>query len=504
MIIPPLLWYFLHDIKHESSLLPPGPPRFPILGNLHQLNFSNLHTHLYQLSIKYGPLMSLRLGSLTAIVVSSAEFAKEVLSTHDRELAGRHTFYGQMKISSNGLDVIFSPYGEYWRQMRKIVVHHLLSAKRVVSFRPIREDEVSRTINIISQLSSQSRPVNVSEISIYLVNSIICRTAFGKRYDDEYSDDKTKSKFQDLLHELQAVSAAFYMRDYFPYMGWVDNLVGKTRWADKVSKDLDLFLQEIIDDHLVERKNYEHQEDITDVFLQLQGDHSFSVHLTMNHIKSQLTDILVAGTDTSAATLVWAMSELMKNPKTMNKVQQEVRSIKHENINDNHSQICCQVLEDDLDKLVYLKAVVKETLRLHPPAPLGVPHLATQTCKIKGYKIQSGDIIFVNLWAIGRDPEYWENPQEFSPERFLESAKNIDFRGQDFGLIPFGAGRRGCPGLNLGVAIVELALANLLYEFNWELPHGMKKEDIDSDVRPGITMHKKNDLILMAKNICDE
>ncbi|XP_047329411.1 cytochrome P450 71A1-like [Impatiens glandulifera] len=195
------------------------------------------------------------------------------------------------------------------------------------------------------------------------------------------------------------------------------------------------------------------------------------------------------------------MSELMKNPKTMNKVQQEVRSIKHENINDNHSQICCHVLEDDLDKLVYLKAVVKETLRLHPPAPLGVPHLATQTCKIMGYEIQSGDIIFVNLWAIGRDPEYWETPQEFSPERFLESAKNIDFRGQDFGLIPFGAGRRGCPGLNLGVAIVELALANLLYEFNWELPLGMKKEDIDSDVRPGITMHKKNDLILMAKSI---
>ncbi|XP_047326161.1 cytochrome P450 71A1-like [Impatiens glandulifera] len=505
IILPPLilLWFFLHEKfytrQNESSLLPPGPPRFPIIGNLHQLNFANLHGHLYQLSHKYGPLMSLRLGSLTAIVVSSAEIAKEALSTHDRELAGRPTFYGQMKISCNGLDVTFAQYGEYWREIRKINVLHLLSLKRVLSFRPIRYNEVSRTINIISQLTSQSKPINLSEITIYLVNSIICRIAFGKRYDDDYRGDKTKSKFQDLLHELQAVAGSFYMVDYFPYMGWVDKLVGRLKWVDKVCKDLDFFLQEIIDDHLVLRKSYEHQEDIIDVLLQLQKDHSLQVHLTMDHIKCQLMDIFTAGTDTSSATLVWAMSELIKNPKSMNKVQQEVRSIKHENIFDNHSQECCHILEDDLDKLIYLKAVVKETLRLHPPAPLAVPHLATQTCKIKGYEIPKGAIVYVNLWAIGRDPEYWENPEEFCPERFLESAKNIDFRGQDFGFIPFGTGRRGCPGLNLGVIIIELALANLLYEFKWELPHGMKKEDIDSEVRPGIAMHKKNDLILMAK-----
>ncbi|XP_047326158.1 cytochrome P450 71A1-like, partial [Impatiens glandulifera] len=212
-------------------------------------------------------------------------------------------------------------------------------------------------------------------------------------------------------------------------------------------------------------------------------------------------DIFVGGTSTSSATLVWAMTELMKNPKVMNKVQQEVRSINHENIIDNHREVmCCHVLEDDLDKLVYLKAVVKETLRLHPPAPLAIPHLATQTCKIKGYEIRKGSIVFVNLWAIGRDPNYWTTPQEFCPERFIENAKNIDFRGHDFGFIPFGAGRRGCPGLNLGVVNVELALANLLYKFKWELPHGMKKEDIDSDVKPGVVMHKKNDLILMAKD----
>ncbi|XP_047326164.1 cytochrome P450 71A1-like [Impatiens glandulifera] len=295
MIIPPLLWYFLHDIKHESSLLPPGPPRFPIIGNLHQLNFANLHGHLYQLSNKYGPLMSLRLGSLTVIVVSSAEFAKEAFSTHDRELAGRPTFYGQMKISSNGLDIVFSPYGEYWRQMKKTVVHHLLSAKRVLSFRPIREDEVSRTMNIISQFASQSKPINFSKITVYLVNSIICRTAFGKRYDDdEYTEDETNSKFQYLVNETQLVAGSFYMRDYFPYLGWVDKLVGRTRWVDKVCKDLYLFMQEIIDDHLhVERKKGDHDDEhqeadnhIVDLLLQLQENHSLPLELTVDHIKS--------------------------------------------------------------------------------------------------------------------------------------------------------------------------------------------------------------------------
>ncbi|XP_047326160.1 cytochrome P450 71A1-like [Impatiens glandulifera] len=500
LIISPLLllWFFIHDKYHTSqNQSPPGPPRFPIIGNLHQLNFSNLHGHLYQLSHKYGPIMSLRLGSLTAIVISSADIAKEALSTHDRELAGRPRFYGQMKVSYDGLDTTFAQYGEYWREIRKINVLHMLSLKRVHFFRPVRYDEVSRTINIISQLASQSKPINLSEVTIYLVNSIICRIAFGKRFDDDYRGDKTKSKFQDLLHEIQEVQGSLYMCDYFPYLGWVDKLVGRTKWVDRVCTDLDLFLQEIIDDHLVGKKkgvhDYEHQECIIDVLFQLQEDRSLQVHLTMDHIKCQLLDIFVAGTDPSSVTLVWAMIELIKNPKSMNKVQEEVRSIKHEN------QGYCYILEDDLDKLIYLKAVVKETLRLHPPAPLGVPHLATQTCNIKGYKILKGNIVYMNLLAIGRDPEYWENPEEFWPERFLESAKNIDFRGQDFGFIPFGAGRRGCPGLNLGVIIVELALANLLYQFKWELPHGMKNEDIDSELRPGITMHKKNDLILMAK-----
>ncbi|KAL6955858.1 hypothetical protein U1Q18_048679, partial [Sarracenia purpurea var. burkii] len=168
------------------------------------------------------------------------------------------------------------------------------------------------------------------------------------------------------------------------------------------------------------------------------------------------------------------MTALIKRPTILKKVQIEVRDLIGKK---------GMVDEDDIQKLPYLKALIKETFRLYPPAPLLVPRETIQKCVIDGYEIQSKTLVYVNAWAIARDPEAWKNPEEFSLEKFLEN-DNIDFKGKDFQLIPFGAGRRGCPGINLGVATVELALANLLYAFDWELPVGMKKEDVDTDARP--------------------
>ncbi|XP_034697223.1 cytochrome P450 71B22-like [Vitis riparia] len=195
------------------------------------------------------------------------------------------------------------------------------------------------------------------------------------------------------------------------------------------------------------------------------------------------------GTDTVTATMVWTMTALMKNPRVMKKAQKEVRTLVGEK---------CFVDEDDIQKLTYMKALVKEIMRLYPAAPLLIPRETLQKCNIDGYEIPSKTLVFVNAWAIGRDPESWENPEEFMPERFLGTC--IDFKGQDYKLIPFGAGRRIWPGMNLGAVTVELALANLLYSFDWEMPAGMKMEDIDTDAKPGLTMTKKNDLYLVARN----
>ncbi|KAJ9177704.1 hypothetical protein P3X46_012894 [Hevea brasiliensis] len=198
-------------------------------------------------------------------------------------------------------------------------------------------------------------------------------------------------------------------------------------------------------------------------------------------------DIFSGGTNTIAAAVIWAMTFLMKNPIKMKKAQEEVRRIagKKGFIN-----------EDEIQKLSYLKAVVKETMRLQPTIPI-IPRETSQHCNLDGFQIPPKTVVHVNVWAIGRDPEVWENPEEFCPERFIN--KSIDLKGQNFEPIPFGAGRRMCPGMLMGLTTVELALANLLYTFDWELPIGMSNEDLDMEVQPGLTVHKKNAIRLMAR-----
>ncbi|KAI3733232.1 hypothetical protein L1987_64452 [Smallanthus sonchifolius] len=184
--------------------------------------------------------------------------------------------------------------------------------------------------------------------------------------------------------------------------------------------------------------------------------------------------------------MVWVMTLLIKNPDSLKKVQQEVR---------NALEKKGRVQEDDLYKLDYLKAVIKETLRLYPVIPLLIPHESRDRCILEGYEIPKKSLVYVNAWAVGRDPKCWERPEEFDPERFMNSS--IDYKGADFELIPFGSGRRGCPGMSFGIMTLELALSNLLYSFDWELAEGTK--DIDTLKAEGVVMHKKNALLLVAK-----
>lgn len=203
-------------------------------------------------------------------------------------------------------------------------------------------------------------------------------------------------------------------------------------------------------------------------------------------------DVFSAGTDTTATVSEWVMTELIRHPRVMKKLQEEVRGImttKKQGITDN-------ITDDDLEKMQYLKAVIKETLRLHPPIPLLVPREARQDTEVMGYHIAAGSMVMINTWTIGRDPETWDEPLEFMPERFLNSS--IDYRGQDFQLIPFGAGRRGCPGISFAMASNELMLANLVHKFHWELPNGVKGEDLDVLERPGVAIQRKNPLMVIA------
>lgn len=474
--------------KDEHKRLPPGPKKLPIIGNLHQLS-EPIHHTLRRLSNKHGPLMFLQLGSVPTLVVSSAAMAKEVLKTHDLTFASRPTLYATKKLSYNGTNISLAPYGKYWREVRKIALVELLSAKRVESFESIRKEEVAFIIKTVADSTAKSTPINLTDLMFMVVNNIVLRVLFSKKgnYSEE-DEDSSVSDFSEIISEMEELAGMGNIADSFPWMGWYNKFNGFEERLEKKFRALDSFYDNVIQEHRQQSGGSGH-EDLADVLLRIQNDPNQEIRLTNENIKGVLTDMFVAGTDTSSTTLVWIMAELMKNPSAMRKAQEEVRGVVKE-------KGLVQVKEGHLPELVYLKMVVKEVLRLHPPAPLLVPRETRERCSIAGYEIPAKMRVLINATSIAMDSEYWENPEEFRPERFLNT--DIDFRGKDFELLPFGAGRRGCPGINFALVIIELALANLLHGFDWNLSDGARAEDIDMEETFGIAVHKKTPLYLVA------
>lgn len=206
-----------------------------------------------------------------------------------------------------------------------------------------------------------------------------------------------------------------------------------------------------------------------------------------------MQDVFFGAIDTEASVLEYAMIELMRRPDAMKKLQAEVRGTVPRDQE--------LVSEANLNGMAYLGAVIKESLRLHPVAPLLAPHLSMSSCEIDGFVVPAGVRVLINVSAIGRDARYWDDAEAFLPERFLDggSAANVSFRGNDFQYLPFGAGRRMCPGMNFGLATVELMLANLMHRFDWELPKGKTKRDIDMSEVFGLVVHRKKKLLVVPK-----
>nr|CCO62222.1 putative cytochrome P450 monooxygenase [Actaea racemosa] len=480
-IVPPLLFLVQRRPALGMRKLPPGPTRLPLIGNLHQLS-DMPHLSLQRLSNKHGPLMFLQLGSKPTLVFSSAEMAREIFKTRDIVFSGRPILYAAKKLSYGCSDIAFAPYSEYWREIRKICVSELLSAKKVQSFHTAREEEVAL---LIASIASSHGPTDLSEAILHLVNDVICRIAFGRKYQEA----NKKGGFHALMQEMQELLGGFSVADFFPWLGWIHKFDGLNAKLEKNFRQLDEFYDELIEEHLDPKRPKVEVEDFIDTLLCGQRDPSQRIALSRDQIKGVLTDMFLAGTDTSSATLVWTMTELIKNPTLMKKAQEEVRQVV------GKKDI---VEESDLPRLNYLKLVVKEVMRLHPPAPLLLPRETTESCIVQGYEIPAKTKVFINAKSIATDPKSWENPQGFRPERFLDNP--IDFRGLDYEFIPFGTGRRGCPGISFGLVLIELVLANLLYSFNWELPQGVEIEDVDMTEALGITMHKKVPLCLIARS----
>ncbi|KAI3754474.1 hypothetical protein L1987_54258 [Smallanthus sonchifolius] len=402
--------------------------------------------------------MYLQLGQVPTVVISTPRLAQEILKTNDVVFADRPTTIASQMLFYKAQDIAWAPYGSYWRQMRKICTLELLSAKRVRSYSIIRDDEIKTMIKCLD--SSVGRTIVLRDVLVQMLNDVICRATVGDICKD-------RSTLIDVLFDImRAVVLAFNMTSYFPNMQFLNVITGKkAKWL-KSQKQLDVILEDILEEHRNHRPLGHDQEDLVDVLLRIKENGNLDQPITDVNIKGIILDMIIGGTSTSSMTIEWAMAELMRNPEIMKKVQAEVRATTNGNT----------ITEENIQNMHYLKMIVKETFRLHGP-PFLVPRISREDCMVDGYDIPVKTRILINAWACGTDPESWENPDSFIPERFENNS--INYLGSDFELLPFGGGRRICPGMTFGVGIIETALANLLFHFDWELPNGLKPNELD-------------------------
>ncbi|KAL0908564.1 hypothetical protein M5K25_023066 [Dendrobium thyrsiflorum] len=467
----------LHKTSNPINF-PPSPWKLPIIGNLHQLLGEYPHRRFQNLSKTYGPLFHLKLGEANLIVISSSELVCDIFKTHDLKFASRPKLMAGKILLYNYSDFGFAPYGKTWSKLRKICTVELFSLKKVMSFKFIREEEGNNLVKKI--MMAKRTPVNLSEMLLSLPNVTIARAAFGK-------GSSQQKKFLLSLKKTFEYLSGFNVADMFPSWSFVGEITGLRHGMEQVHKEMDGVFNKIIEEHEGKKLDGDDMnEDLVDILLRIKRNGEMDLSLTMENIKAVILDLFIAGTETSSAAMVWAMTELIRHPKVMQKAQLEVR----EALNGK------RILEEgDINKLPYLKQVIKETLRLHPSSPL-VPRLCRETVELAGYTIPVESRVMINAWAIMRDPKYWEDPEMFRPERFEETA--LDFGVANFEYIPFGGGRRICPGVSFALASMELWLAQLLFYFDWELPGGRSYQELDVEEAYGLILSRKNDLCLVA------
>uniref|UniRef100_A0A0D6QRM0 Cytochrome P450 n=1 Tax=Araucaria cunninghamii TaxID=56994 RepID=A0A0D6QRM0_ARACU len=461
-------------LQWQRFRLPPGPRGLPFIGNLLDIKPVRFRC-FWEWSQKYGPIMSVWFGSTLNVIVSSTELAKEVLKEHDQQLADRPRSRSAVKFSRNGQDLIWADYGPHYVKVRKVCTLELFTPKRLEALRPLREDEVAAMVESIfndcgNQGGGGGRVLVVKKYLSAVAFNNITRIAFGKRFvNEEGKMDPQGVEFKEIVGTGLKLGASLTMAEHIPYLRWMFPLEegafarhGARR--DRVTKA-------IMEEHTLARQKSGAKQHFVDALLTLKDKYD----LSEDTIIGLLWDMITAGMDTTAITVEWAMAELVRNPRVQEKAQEELERVI------GRGRV---INETDFAHLPYLQCITKEALRLHPPTPMMLPHKATAHVKIGGYDIPKGSNVQVNVWAIARDPAVWKDPLTFRPERFLE--EDVDIKGHDFRLLPFGAGRRVCPGAQLGLYLVQSMLGRLLHHFTWAPPPGMKPQDIDLTENPGL------------------
>ncbi|XP_049390730.1 cytochrome P450 82A3-like [Solanum stenotomum] len=445
------------------------PPKvagsWPIIGHLHLFNGSKMpHKTLGLMADKYGPIFTVNFGSHQVVVVNNRKIAQDCLTTNDKALASRPKSLALEVLGYNYALFGMCPYGPYWREMKKIVVLELLSNHRVQMHRHIREFEVKTSLKQIYEMMNGSPNAVKIEMNQWFENltmNVIVRILFGKEHDFEVE------RARKAIRTFMNLFRVFVVADYMPSLRWLD-IGGYEKEMKENAKEIDYILEKWLVEHKKKtscgEKKCEDDKDFMDIMLALfedAMDEDLDGFDADTIIKSTCLAMWAGGSDTIVVALIWILSLLLNNYEALKKTQDEL---------DTHIGKNKWVQESDIKNLVYLQAIVKESLRLYPAAPLMLPHESIEDCVVSGYDIPKGTRLLVNIWKLHYDPEILPNPHEFMPERFLTTHKDVDIRGNHFKLISFGSERRMCPGVSLSLQVLQYVVAGLLQGFDIKRP----------------------------------
>ncbi|XP_027365745.1 3,9-dihydroxypterocarpan 6A-monooxygenase-like [Abrus precatorius] len=470
----------LTKIKHKRRH-PPSPPSLPIIGHLHLISHLP-HKSFHALSTRYGPIIQLSLGSLQCVVVSTPEIAKHFLKTHEPSFSNRFVSSAIHRLSYGSKGFLFAPYGSSWKFMKKICMSELLGGRTLDMLLHVREQETLRFLRVLERKGKAREAVDVGAELLTLTNSVISRMTMSRTC---YDNDSDAADVRKMVVDTVELAGKFNVSDFVWFCRSLD-LQGMKKRVEEIMERFDVMMERVIEEHQMERVERkesgegEKVRDLLDILLDIHEDESTEVKLTRENIKALIMDIFMAGTDTSAITMEWALAELINNPHVMEKARQEIDSVTGNNR---------LIQESDLPNLPYLRAIIKETLRIHPTSPF-IGRESSESCNVCGYEIPAKTLLFVNLWSMGRDPNIWENPLEFRPERFIGEENQLHVRGQNFQLMPFGTGRRACPGASLALQVVPTNLGAMIQCFEWKVNGPVSMEE-----KPAMTIPRAHPLI---------
>ncbi|XP_050898086.1 licodione synthase [Lathyrus oleraceus] len=470
--------------RHKN--LPPSPPfKLPIIGHMHLLG-PLLHQTLHKFSLQYGPLISLNFGSVLCVVASSPHFAKQLLQNNELSFNSRIQTTAIKRLTYDS-SLAFAPYGDYWRFIKKLSMNELLGSRSINNFQHLRAQETQDFMTLLAEKAKTSEVVNITEELLKLTNNVISKMMLGEA-----------EEAREVVRGVTEIFGEFNVSDFIWLFKKVD-LQGFGKRVEHLFHRFDTLVERIICKREETRRKNEGQNsngqarDFLDILLDFVENQSSDVKIQRVHIKALTMDFFTAGTDTTAISTEWALVELMKNQSLLRQAREEIESIVGKNR---------LVEESDVPNLPYLQAIVKETFRLHPPVAMVTRNCVTE-CKVENYVIPQNSLLFVNIWSMGRNPEIWKNPLEFRPERFLKNGEgdSVDVRGQHFQLLPFGSGRRMCPGVSLAMQEIPALLGSIIQCFDFKVVDHKTGEilsdvgEIDVDERPGLTAPRAHDLL---------